>query len=63
MTLPGCNGPYKGGPCGGTGTRTLAVHVVEVLGITEDNFNVWSARYLPDDAAVGKFAVRLAVHT
>jgi hypothetical protein len=33
MTLPGCNGPYKGGPCGGTGTRALTVHVVAVLPI------------------------------
>jgi hypothetical protein len=33
MTLPGCNGPYKGGPCGGTGTRHIAVHVVEVMPI------------------------------
>jgi hypothetical protein len=55
------------------GSRSISVHVVEVLGpITEVAPGVWTVRGnvhvgnlapLPEDAADGMYAVRLAVHT
>jgi hypothetical protein len=87
MTLPGCNGPYKGGPCGGTGTRQITVHVVEVLPIDAVIGACLAHKWphvlvghglsvlcggpgtdgvtsitLPASKAVGKYAVRLAIH-